>query len=84
MSTEIDENAERHEQPSDWGWHAEFPRLARFAGTISALALILMVTSTHYNHSGTAWLILFAALILVGLYLDRHFRKTAYRNRPRR
>ncbi len=88
MSTEIDKSstdvAHRHEQPSDWGWHAEFPRLATFAGIVSGLSLILMVTSTHYNHSGTFWLLLFAALIFVGLFVAHHFRKNAYRSRPKK
>jgi Protein of unknown function (DUF2631) len=68
-----------HEHPSDWGWHGQWGRAGRVAGWIAAIMLVLMTTSTHYNESGTAWLLLSAAGIVVILLWDRHSRKNAWR-----
>ena len=51
-----------HEKPEDWGWHADFGRLARIAGWLSVLALLSMVGTTHYNNSGTGALLLTAGV----------------------
>ena len=68
-----------HEKPSDWGWHAEFGGGARFAGWFCLLLLVVMLTSTHYNHSGSLWLILGAAALFVVLVWDRYRRKFSWR-----
>lgn len=68
-----------HEQPSDWGWNADFGRQARIAGWISVVGLLLMITSTHYNDAGAFWLILTAALLTGGLLWDLKRRRTAWR-----
>ena len=69
----------RHEQPSDWGWHGNFPRATQVAGWLTVIILVLMVTATHYNHSGTGWLLIFAAAIALGLILDIRARKNSWR-----
>jgi hypothetical protein len=70
----------RHEQPSDWGWHADFGRPARIAGWITVVLLLLMTTSTHYNGAGAFALIFTAALLVVGLLWDINRRRTAWRD----
>jgi hypothetical protein len=68
-----------HEHPTDWGWHGEWGRTGRVLGWLAAIFLVLMTTSTHYNESGTAWLLIFAAGIVVVLLWERHGRKNAWR-----
>jgi hypothetical protein len=41
--------------------------------------LIVMVTATHYNHSGSFWLLFFAAAMLLVLIWDIQRRKNAWR-----
>jgi hypothetical protein len=70
----------RHEQPSDWGWHADFGRPARIAGWITVIALLLMITSTHYNGAGAFALIFTAVVLTVGLLWDINRRRTSWRD----
>jgi hypothetical protein len=67
------------EHPTDWGWHGEWGRAAHVAGWICVIILVLMVTATHYNESGTAWLLGFAAALVVGLVWDMQRRRNAWR-----
>jgi hypothetical protein len=66
-------------RPEDWGWHAEWGRASRVGGWISIGILLLLITTTHYNGQGTAFLILFAAVLFVLLLRDRNRRKTSWR-----
>ncbi|HEY3737636.1 MAG TPA: DUF2631 domain-containing protein [Jatrophihabitans sp.] len=68
-----------HEQPSDWGWHGEFPKVARVMGWICVVILLLMCTATKYNHSGTMWLLISAGTLVVGLFWDVQRRRNAWR-----
>ena len=67
------------EHPTDWGWHGEWGRASRIAGWVVAIILLLMITATHYNRSGNAWLIIFAAGLIGGLIWDAQRRKNAWR-----
>jgi hypothetical protein len=67
------------EHPTDWGWHGEWGRASRIAGWIVAVILVLMATATHYNDSGTVWLLAFAAAIVGSLGWDIQRRKNAWR-----
>jgi Protein of unknown function (DUF2631) len=67
------------EHPTDWGWHGEWGRAARIAGWIVAIILLVMITTTHYNHQGTLFLSAFAGAIVVALIWDRQRRKNAWR-----
>jgi uncharacterized protein DUF2631 len=67
------------EHPEDWGWHGEWGRTARVGGWIVAIILVVMITATHYNHSGTGWLLLFAFSLILMLGWDAHRRKNAWR-----
>ncbi|MEO6885030.1 MAG: DUF2631 domain-containing protein [Jatrophihabitantaceae bacterium] len=67
------------EHPTDWGWHGEWGRASRVGGWVCLLILVVMITATHYNHSGTFWLILFAAALFVILVWDIQRRKNAWR-----
>lgn len=67
------------EQPEQWGWHAEWGGASRAGGWIVFAVLLVMITATHYNNSGTMWLCIFAAAILVWLLYDRFRRRNAWR-----
>jgi hypothetical protein len=67
------------EHPTDWGWHGEWGRVTNIAGVIVALIMILMVTATHYNDSGSVWLLLIAAGILGGVGYNVQRRRNAWR-----
>ena len=67
------------EHPSDWGWHGEWGRAARIGGWVVAIILLLMITATHYNHSGTGWLVGFTAALFVVLIWDVQRRRHSWR-----
>lgn len=67
------------DDPRMWGWHGEWGRASRIAGWITVAILLVMITATHYNDSGTLWLIVFAAALVVGLLWDAYRRKNAWR-----
>jgi hypothetical protein len=67
------------EHPSDWGWHGEWGGVARIAGWIVAAILLVLITCTHYNDSGTVWLIVVAGGIVAALLIDIQRRKRAWR-----
>jgi hypothetical protein len=69
-----------HEQPSDWGWHADFGKQARIAGWITVVLLILMTTSTHYNGAGAVSLLATAAVLVIGLLWDMNRRRKSWRD----
>jgi hypothetical protein len=70
----------RHEQPEDWGWHTEMGRVARVAGWLSALLLVLLVFSTHGSKWELVWSVGFAAALVGALLWDRNRRKNAWRS----
>lgn len=70
---------EPHERPEDWGWHADLHKLAHLGGWFTVVSLLLMLTATHYNGTGSLALLLVAALVVVGLIWDRRARKNAWR-----
>ena len=67
------------EHPSDWGWHGEFGRAGRIAGWFVIVALLLMLTTTHYNGAGSFALIATAALLTAGQIWDHNRRRTSWR-----
>jgi hypothetical protein len=67
------------EHPEDWGWHGEWGRAARIAGWFVATLLVVMLTATHYNFSGSFWLLAFAVGLIVTLVWDVQRRKNAWR-----
>lgn len=67
------------EHPSDWGWHGEWGRAARVAGWVVVAILLVMITATHYNGTGTLSLAIIAGLIVIALIWDIHRRRTAWR-----
>jgi hypothetical protein len=69
------------EHPEQWGWHGEFGRTARIGGYVVAAILLVLLTATHYNHSGSLWLVLFTAALIVVLIWDAVRRKNSWRNR---
>jgi Protein of unknown function (DUF2631) len=67
------------EHPDDWGWHGEWGRAARVGGWVVAIILLVMITTTHYNATGTVSLIIFAAALVAMLLWDRQRRKNSWR-----
>jgi hypothetical protein len=67
------------EHPSDWGWHGEWGRVGRIGAWVAAVILLLMITATHYNASGTAWLVFFAACIVGYQIWDIRRRRNSWR-----
>jgi len=67
------------DHPSDWGWHAEWGRAARVAGWVVVLILLVMITATHYNGTGTLSLIAMAAALVAALLWDINRRRTSWR-----
>ena len=67
------------EHPEQWGWHGEWGRAARIGGYVVAAILLVMLTATHYNHSGSLWLALFTAGLIVVLIWDGIRRKNSWR-----
>lgn len=68
-----------NEHPEDWGWHGEWGRVARIAGWVVAILMLVMLTATHYNESGTPWLLGIALGLIVMLIWDHQRRKNAWR-----
>jgi hypothetical protein len=69
----------RHERPEDWGWHADLGLLARIGGVVTLIALLLMLTATHYNHAGTVALLACIGIIVAGLIWDAQKRRNSWR-----
>jgi hypothetical protein len=67
------------DHPSDWGWHGEWGRATRIGGWVCVVILVLLCTTTHYNHAGTLALLLSAAFLVVGLLWDAQRRRTSWR-----
>jgi hypothetical protein len=77
--SEQDQSGRRHEQPADWGWHGEWGRAARVGGWIVVVILLVMITATHYNATGTLSLIAVAGLLVIALLWDINRRRTSWR-----
>jgi len=67
------------EQPEDWGWHGEWGGAARKAGYVVAVILLVMLTATHYNHSGSLWLLISTVALIIVLIWDGLRRKNSWR-----
>jgi uncharacterized protein DUF2631 len=67
------------EHPNDWGWHGDWGRVGRVGAWVAAIILLLMITATHYNASGTAWLVFFAAAIIGYQIWDIRRRRNSWR-----
>jgi hypothetical protein len=69
----------KDEHPTMWGWHGTWGGAARVGGWIVVAILLVMITTTHYNESGTAWLIGIAAGLVIILIWDVQRRRNAWR-----
>lgn len=76
-----EEYTEHHptEHPSDWGWHGEWGRTARVSGWVVVVILLVMITATHYNGTGTLSLIIVAGFVLTALVWDINRRRKSWR-----
>jgi hypothetical protein len=70
----------RHEQPGDWGWHGSWGRWSRIGAWVSAIILIVINFTWHYNQSADPWLYGLAAILILILLRDRYRRKNAWRD----
>ncbi|MEP7021171.1 MAG: DUF2631 domain-containing protein [Pseudonocardiales bacterium] len=76
------EDYEEHhpdDHPSDWGWHGEWGKVGRIGAWVAIVILLLMITATHYNASGTVWLILIAGGLIGYQIWDIRRRRNAWR-----
>jgi Protein of unknown function (DUF2631) len=49
------------DEPSvEWGWHAHYPKLARFAGFLVAAILLIMLWGNHVGAQEDIWLVVLA------------------------
>jgi hypothetical protein len=69
----------RHERPEDWGWHGHFGRIARIAGWLAVVVLLLQNVTTYYNTSQAPWIYGLTALLVFLLIRDRYRRRNAWR-----
>ncbi len=76
---DVHDDSDAVDRPEDWGWHGEFGKTTAFLGWFTAIVLVLMMTSTHYNGQGTLFLGLSAAVIVAGLLYERRRRRNAWR-----
>lgn len=67
------------DHPSDWGWHGEWGKVGRIGAWTAIVILLLMITATHYNASGTAWLIFIAGALIGYQIWDIRRRRNAWR-----
>jgi hypothetical protein len=50
------------DEPSvEWGWHAHYPKVARFAGFVVAAILLIMIHGNHVGQEENIWLVALAA-----------------------
>lgn len=56
------------EEPSvDWGWHATFPNGTKIAGTVTAIALLLMLIGHETSWTEILFMVVPAIAILAGV-----------------
>lgn len=67
------------DHPSDWGWHGQWGLVGRIGAWVAIVVLLLMITSTHYNASGTVWLVFIAAALTGYQIWDIRRRRSAWR-----
>ena len=49
------------EEPSvEWGWHAHYPKVARFAGFVVAAVLLVLTIGNHEGRQEDLWLVVLA------------------------
>jgi uncharacterized protein DUF2631 len=49
------------DEPSvEWGWHAHYPKVARFAGFLVAAILLTMLWGNHVGRQEDIWLVVLA------------------------
>lgn len=49
------------EEPSvEWGWHAHYPKVARFAGFVVAAVLLVMLIGNQVGRQEDIWLVVLA------------------------
>lgn len=78
-TSEVDPVAAEHEPADAWGWHHEFTTGRQIAGWITFLILGALLTTTHYNDSGSVFIVLLMLGIAGGLIYDIRRRRTQWR-----
>lgn len=49
------------DEPSvEWGWHAHYPNVARFAGFVVAAVMLVMLWGNHTGRQEDIWLVVLA------------------------
>lgn len=68
------------EEPSvEWGWHGSFPRATAAAGIFVGIVMFLMLIGNHRGRTEDAYLVLVGVILLVGVGVLIHRRRTSWR-----
>ncbi len=69
-----------HEEPSvDWGWHGHFPRLSKVAAIVTAIILLLILTTAHYTNTEVVWLVGIAIGLVAWIVMGTVTRRNSWR-----
>ncbi|TKJ35906.1 DUF2631 domain-containing protein [Blastococcus sp. CCUG 61487] len=71
----------QHEEPEDWGWHAETGRKGRIGAWIAVLITLSFLIGNHEGRVEDLWVIGFAGIMVIILVWDIFRRKNAWRSR---
>ncbi|SFE74776.1 DUF2631 domain-containing protein [Blastococcus tunisiensis] len=77
----VGEHPVEHEQPADWGWHAETGGKGRIGAWIAVLVLCSYVLGNHEGRMEDLWVLGIAAVMVLVLLWDMRRRKNAWRSR---
>lgn len=77
--SEVGHHDADHERPEDWGWNRDMGKLARIAGYLSAIAILVLLIGNHHGRVEDIWLLVVAAIIFVILGRDAYRRRKSWR-----
>jgi hypothetical protein len=68
------------DEPSvEWGWHAHYPKVARFAGLFVAVVMLVMLWGNHVGRQENIWLVV-VGVFFAGLSIGSIIRsRTSWR-----
>lgn len=70
-----------HEEPADWGWHAETGKKGRIAAWVAVLIMLSYLIGNHEGRVEDLWVVGTAAVMVLILVWDIFRRKNAWRSR---
>jgi hypothetical protein len=70
-----------HEEPADWGWHAETGKKGRIGAWLAVLVTLSYLIGNHEGRVEDLWVLGAAVLMILILVWDILRRKNAWRSR---